>query len=68
MRVQFIFVFCIDFLFSFSQNTKGIRIDENTVVRDSAGTTYSPEVWKALMMHGYILKPVSPNDANTEFC
>ena len=65
MRVLFLFIFCLACFFSFSQ--KSIQLDENTVVKDSAGTKYPYEIWKALLMHGYVLKPVDPKNANTEF-
>jgi peroxiredoxin len=59
--------FCLASLASFSQNIKQFRTDENTVVRDSTGTKYALEEWKAMLMHGYVMKAVNPNDANTEF-
>lgn len=67
MRITVLLSFCLISIVCFSQNQKQFRIDENSVVRDSSGTKYTAEVWKPLLMHGYTIKPVNPNDANTEF-
>jgi peroxiredoxin len=67
MRVAFLLGFFLASFICFSQNIKQVRLDENAVVKDSAGTKYAPEVWKALLMHGYTIKAVDPGDANTEF-
>jgi peroxiredoxin len=66
MRVAFFLGFFLASFICFSQNIKQV-LDENAVVKDSAGTKYAPEVWKALLMHGYTIKAVDPGDANTEF-
>ncbi|MFL5811823.1 MAG: TlpA family protein disulfide reductase [Flavisolibacter sp.] len=43
------------------------KLTENSVVKDSAGVVYPPQIWKGLLQNGYTLKMVNPQDVNTEF-
>lgn len=44
-----------------------LRVDENSVVKDSSGTVYPYGIWQPLLQKGYVLKPVDPKNAQTEF-
>lgn len=68
MRLLLLLGFCVfAFISSFSQTNKSFRLSENTVVKDSSGTVYPYAIWQALLMKGYILKPVDPKKTDTEF-
>ena len=51
---------------AFSQTTP-IKIDENTVVKDSSGNILSYAIWRALLLKGYGLQPENAKDKNTAF-
>src|SRR6187397_1560179 len=43
------------------------KLTENSVVKDSLGVVYPPQIWKGLLQNGYTLKTVNAQDPNTEF-
>ena len=51
---------------AWSQISK-VPLDENTIVKDSTGYVYPYAIWRALMYKGYSLRPLDPNNKNTEF-
>ncbi len=45
-----------------------LKLDENSVVKDSFGTVYPSSLWQPLLMRGtHIVKPENAADANTAF-
>ncbi len=68
MKKYYTFLLLIFFVITaYSQNSP-IRINENSIVKDSAGNVYPFNIWQALIFKAdYTLKPVDPQNKNTEF-
>jgi thiol-disulfide isomerase/thioredoxin len=71
-KLLFVFIFIIVFsLEAHSQITTVVttqhKLDENTVVKDSAGVIYKYAEWQKLLRLGYILKAIDPGKDNTAF-
>jgi peroxiredoxin len=78
MRIQFFFALFFFFLLGkvysqshvsgSSSSAKKNTISETSVVKDTSGTIYQPDIWKKLLLTGYYkLKAENPNDKNTAF-
>lgn len=65
MRI-FFFILLVCYGFSVQAQTR-FQLNENSVVKDTAGTVYPASIWQALLMKGYSLKPVDPKNPATEF-
>lgn len=67
--ITLVFV-CFSFLLAEKANGQaaGIRITENSVVKDTTGTVLPFAIWNQLLATGrYNIKPESPTDQNTAF-
>lgn len=62
-----LFLFCLMTSIACTQNIS-IEINESSVVKDTTGTLYEPDLWRKLLLTGYYrLKPENPNDKKTAF-
>lgn len=68
-KVPIFFVFF--FLFAvraMAQPSNGIKLTDETVVKDSSGTVYPVSVWRPLLSTGrYVLRALTPGSKDTEF-
>jgi peroxiredoxin len=55
------------FVFAGSIAFSQAKLTDSTVVRDTAGVICPPMVWKTMLMKGYSIKSVDPQDVHSEF-
>ena len=65
MKVLFsLLLFCFSFCYVSGQS---FQLTENSIIKDSTGKKYDFEEWRRLYWKGHEIKPVNPQNPNTEF-
>ncbi|HEY0355539.1 MAG TPA: TlpA disulfide reductase family protein [Flavisolibacter sp.] len=67
MRALILCFFVFLFTLPAGAQVTSIKITDKTIVKDSSGTVYPIAIWQPLLSKGYVLKPVDPRNASTEF-
>ena len=68
MRKHFTFLLLFFFVINAYSQKSALKINENTIVKDSTGFVYPYSIWQSLMFKGkYGLMPENPSDKNTGF-
>lgn len=66
MKQLLILLSCILFFVNSHAQIR-LKVDENTIVKDSAGTVYPYKIWQSLIFSGYSIRPADPKNIHTEF-